>query len=141
MALARAVLSGHVWLYRRTRGRRGGMIAGTPVLLLTTTGRRTGVPRTRPLGHLRDGERFVVCGSNGGAAADPAWSLNLRSNPVATVEVAGESMTVTATEATGEEYEDLWRAFTTAYPRYAGYREKTTRRVPLFVLEPTGGPR
>jgi F420H(2)-dependent quinone reductase len=127
-------------LYRRTKGRIGGTVVGgdTPVLLLTTTGRKTGVHRTRHLGYYRDGTRFVLCGSNGGSDATPAWTLNLRSDPTATIEVGAETMAVTASEAVGEEYEWLWKAFTTANPSYLRYLVKTQRKLPLVVLEPTG---
>ncbi len=129
-----------VSLYRRTKGRVGATVVGgdTPVLLLTSTGRKTGVRRTRPLGYYRDGTRFVLCGSNGGSDTTPAWTLNLRSNPTATIEVGADSMTVTASEAAGDEYERLWKAFTTANPNYLRYLDKTRRKLPLVVLEPIG---
>jgi deazaflavin-dependent oxidoreductase (nitroreductase family) len=127
-----------VWLYRRTKGRIGGTVVGgdTPVLLLTTTGRKSGVRRTRPLGYYRDDSRFVICGSNGGSDTTPAWTLNLRSDPNATIEVGAESWAVTTSEAVGDEYERLWQAFTGANPNYLGYLEKTQRKLPLVVLEP-----
>src|ERR1700683_4643415 len=80
----------NVPLYRPSRGRLFGQIAGTPVLLLTTVGRRSGQPRTVPVVYLPDGKRLVVIGSNAGHRAAPAWSLNLEANPVAEVEVGGE---------------------------------------------------
>lgn len=126
----------HVWLYRRTDGRRGGSVRGTPILLLTTIGRKTGAKRTRPLGYFRDGSRFVLCGSNGGSDVTPAWTWNLRSNATATIEVGAERMTVTASEADGDEYETLWQAFTAANPQYLPYRTKTRRKLPLVILEP-----
>jgi deazaflavin-dependent oxidoreductase (nitroreductase family) len=87
MALLKGGLAAQVWIYRRTKGRLAGSVRGTPVLLLTTTGRKSGASRTRPVGYLPDAGRFVVCGSNGGADRSPAWALNLRSHPEATVEV------------------------------------------------------
>src|SRR5271170_2354975 len=80
----------NVPLYRASHGRLFGQIAGTPVLLLTTVGRRSGAPRTVPVVYLADGERLVVIGSNAGHKTAPAWSLNLEANPVAEVEVGGE---------------------------------------------------
>jgi deazaflavin-dependent oxidoreductase (nitroreductase family) len=106
------------------------------VLLLTTTGRKSGMRRTRPLGYYRDDSRFVICGSNGGSDTTPAWTLNLRSDPNATIEVGAESWAVTTSEAVGDEYERLWQAFTGANPNYLGYLEKTQRKLPLVVLEP-----
>jgi F420H(2)-dependent quinone reductase len=135
--LVQGVLRTHVWVYRRSRGRVGGSVAGAPLLLLTTSGRRSGAPRTRPLGFLRDDGGFIVCGSNGGSPRTPAWSLNLRHNPSATVEVGDETMPVRAAEATGEDYEQLWGRFTAAYPRFRGYRGRTTRHLPLFRLQPS----
>ncbi len=75
------------------------------MLLLTTTGRVTGQRRTRPIGYLRDGDRFVVCGSAGGSDHAPAWPLNLRANPMAQVELGTETLLVRAVEATGDECE------------------------------------
>ena len=129
-----------VWLYRRPNGRLGGTVLGgdTPVLLLTTTGRKTGVQRTRPLGYYRDESRFVLCGSNGGSDVMPAWVWNLRSNPNVMIEVKAEKMAAIASEAVGDEYARLWQAFTSANPQYVRYTEKTTRKLPLVVLEPIG---
>jgi F420H(2)-dependent quinone reductase len=78
MAVLRGGLAAQVWIYRRSKGRLVGSVRGTPVLLLTTTGRKSGASRTRPVGYLPDGERFMVCGSNGGSDHAPAWALNLR---------------------------------------------------------------
>jgi deazaflavin-dependent oxidoreductase (nitroreductase family) len=136
LAAAKAGLAAHVAVYRRSNGRIGGSIRGGPILILTTTGRKSGARRARPVAYLPDGERFVVCGSNGGSDRSPAWSLNLRNNPAAKVEVKGHSLGVTASEVTGGEYEPLWRTFSTAYPNFATYTAKTDRRLPLFVLSP-----
>ena len=139
MALLRGVLAVQVWVYRRTKGRLAGSMGGTPVLLLTTTGRKSGASRTRPVGFLPDGERFLVCGSNGGADRSPAWALNLRSHPDATVEVGARTLSVVATEVTGAEYEDVWARYVAAYPGFAGYRTKTQRHLPIFILEGRNG--
>jgi len=139
MALLRGVLAVQVWVYRRTKGRLAGSMGGTPVLLLTTTGRRSGASRTRPVGFLPDGERLLVCGSNGGADRSPAWALNLRSHPDATVEVGARTLSVVATEVTGAEYEDVWARYVAAYPGFAGYRTKTQRHLPIFILESRNG--
>jgi deazaflavin-dependent oxidoreductase (nitroreductase family) len=126
--------------YRRTGGRRPATMRGIPVLLLTTRGRRTGLPRTRPVGYGRDGRRFVVIASNGGDDATPAWWLNLRDDPVAEIEVGGAGgltvRKVRAVEATGEEYERLWRSMSRRHPVYEGYRGMTPRHIPVVVLDP-----
>lgn len=136
MMLVRGGLATQVWIYRRTKGRRAGSVRGTPVLLLTTTGRKSGERRTRPVGYLPDGDRFLVCGSNGGSDHPPAWSLNLRAHPDATVEVGARTLSVTAAaEITGEEYETAWDRYVAANPGFAGYRTRTKRHLPIFILE------
>ena len=135
MVLVRGGLATQVWIYRRTKGRRAGSARGTPVLLLTTTGRKSGERKTRPVGYLPDGERFLVCGSNGGSDRSPAWSLNLRSHPDALVEVGARTLPVTAAEITGADYEAAWARYIAAYPGYAGYRTKTRRHLPIFALD------
>ena len=135
MPLVRGGLATQVWIYRRTKGRRAGSVRGTPVLLLTTTGRKSGERRTRPVGYLPDGDRFLVCGSNSGSDHPPAWSLNLRAHPDATVEVGARTLLVTASEITGEEYETAWDRYVAANPGFAGYRTKTKRHLPIFTLE------
>jgi deazaflavin-dependent oxidoreductase (nitroreductase family) len=138
MAVARGGMAVQVWMYRRSGGRRGGKApGGVPLLLLTTTGRKSGARRTRPVGFLPQGDGFVVCGSNGGSDRPPAWSLNLRANPAATVEVKERTLPVTASEVTGADYEPMWQAYTAAYPGFARYRTKTQRHLPLFVLQPS----
>ena len=123
-------------LYRASRGRLFGQIAGTPVLLLTTVGRRSGAPRTVPVVYLPDGERLVVIGSNAGHKAAPAWSLNLEANPVAEVEVGGERRNVRARFAEGEERAELWRKMNEHYSGFDDYGARTTRYIRLFVLDP-----
>jgi deazaflavin-dependent oxidoreductase (nitroreductase family) len=137
-AVARLASDLHVRLYWRTKGRRGGKVQGVPVLLLTTNGRKTGLPRTRPLGYSRDGHGFVVTGSNGGSDAAPAWWLNLHSNPTAHIEVGTEKLTVTAAEATGEEsarFEPVprLRIFTTGSSRIPS--DPTRRTQPVWQYQ------
>ena len=135
MLLVRGGLATQVWIYRRTKGRRAGSVRGTPVLLLTTTGRKSGERRTRPVGYLPDGDRFLVCGSNGGSDHPPAWSLNLHAHPDGTVEAGARTLSVTASDITGEEYETAWDRYVAANPGFAGYRTKTKRHLPIFTLE------
>lgn len=102
---------------------------------LTTTGRKSGEPRRVTLYAFPDGDRLVVVGSLGGAANDPAWAGNLRSNPEATVRVDGELRTVRAREVDGVERDRLWQLVVKGFPMYAAYQRKTKRQIPLFVLE------
>jgi len=121
-------------VYRVTNGKAGGRLAGGPVLLLTTTGRKSGRERTVPLLYLPDGENLVIVGSNGGTATHPAWWLNLRSNPEATVEIGGWKMRVRAEEAGPAEKERLWPSLVEMYGGYEGYRRRTDREIPVVIL-------
>jgi F420H(2)-dependent quinone reductase len=124
------------WLLRRTRGRLGGAALGLEVILVTTRGRRSGLPRTVPLGAIREGQRWVVVGSNAGHDQMPAWALNLRADPSITVEHRGVAAPHQAHEARDAEAARLWPIVIEAYPGYADYQARTDRAIPLFVLEP-----
>jgi len=126
----------HASLFRATGGKVGGRLVGSPVLLLVTTGRKSGLQRTTPLLYLDDGDRHVIVASNGGAAKHPVWWLNLQANPEATVEVAGRKTRVRATEAQGEERARLWKRLVRMYGPYESYRKKTDREIPVILLEP-----
>jgi len=110
-----------------------------PVLLLTTTGRKSGKPRTQPLAYTRAGEGYAVIASKGGAPRHPLWYLNLRANPLAQVTVGRQTEEVRAREAEGEERERLWRQLADVFPGYDKYALKTSRRIPVIVLEPRAG--
>ena len=103
---------------------------------LTTTGRRSGQPRSVPLYAWEDGDRLVVVGSRGGAASDPDWVRNLRDEPRATLKQGREVRNVRATEVDGTERDRLWDLVVAAFPLYGAYQRKTKRVIPLFVLEP-----
>lgn len=105
-------------------------------ITLTTTGRRSGQPREVPLYAFEDGEGLVIVGSLGGAARDPAWVANLRADPRATVRRGRAAREVRAREVTGSDRERLWHLVCTAFPLYATYQRRTTRLIPLFVLQP-----
>jgi len=107
-----------------------------PVLLLTTTGRKSGRPRTQPLAYTRAGEGYAVIASKGGAAQHPLWYLNLRANPLAEVTLGRETRRVRARDAEGEERDRLWRQLADVFPGYDRYAQKTSRRIPVIVLEP-----
>jgi F420H(2)-dependent quinone reductase len=126
-------------LYRVSGGRLLGEIGGAPVLLLTTTGRKSGQRRTAPVVYLADGERMIVIGSNAGHARVPAWSLNLKANPAAVVEVGRKRIEVRARVAEGEERAELWRKCNRQYSGFDDYEARTSRDIALFVLEPVGG--
>jgi deazaflavin-dependent oxidoreductase (nitroreductase family) len=126
----------NVPLYRLSGGRIGGKLDRTPVLLLTTTGRKSGQRRTAPVAYLADGDRYVVIGSNAGHARVPAWSLNLKANPEAEVEVGRKRVPARARVAEGEERADLWRKMNDQYSGFDDYAARTTRDIVLFVLEP-----
>jgi deazaflavin-dependent oxidoreductase (nitroreductase family) len=126
----------NVPLYRASGGRLMGKVGKAPVLLLTTTGRKSGEPRTAPVLYLADGERLIVIGSNAGNASAPAWSLNLKANPDAEVEVGRARRRVRARVAAGEERVELWRKANQQYAGFDDYESKTSRDIALFVLEP-----
>jgi len=133
--LFRALVKVHVALYRASGGRLGGRVSkGVPVLLLTTSGRKTGKQRTTPLLYVEEGDRYVVVASVGGAPSHPAWYLNLRSNPAATIQVGGRKVAVTAETAGPEERARLWSRVTQIWPRYDDYQAKTRREIPVVIL-------
>ncbi len=138
--LIRVMSKIHLAVQRLSRGRFLGRVAGMPVLLLTTTGRRSGKARTTPLTFFRDGADLVVIASNGGADRPPDWSLNLQQNPRAVVEIGTDELTVQARTASAEERERLWVGITATYSGYARYQKKTTRQIPVLILTPDGKP-
>jgi F420H(2)-dependent quinone reductase len=125
----------NVPLYRLTGGRIGGRVNRAPVLLLTATGRRSGKKRTVPVLYLADEGRQIVIGSNAGHTREPAWSLNLKANPDAEVEIGRERRPVRARIAEGDEREDLWRKVNEQYSGFDDYSDRTDRQIAVFVLE------
>ena len=121
--------------YRITGGRRG-LSPPSSVLLLTTTGRKTGEPRQVPVLYLRDGERFWVVASGYGKPRHPAWSANLLAQPDAIVHVRGRRVEVTARLASDDEREALWPRLLELYPTWETYATWTDRSFRLFCLEP-----
>ena len=126
----------HSRVFRATRGRVGRRWAGRPVLLLTTTGRRSGEPRSTMVLFGRDGDRYVVIGSNTGSDRAPAWALNLLADPAAAVMVGGSQFPVRASVLEGDERERVWRSMTERYAGFDRYRERTSRDIKVFVLSP-----
>ena len=129
------VSSIHTALYRATGGTFGGTTKNVPILLLTVKGRKTGKQRTTPLMYGRDGGNLVLIASVGGAPHHPAWYHNLKGEQ-AEVQIGKERRRVRARDAEGEERERLWSQMVESYPTYAEYQKKTTRRIPVVVLEP-----
>ena len=113
--------------FRANQGKVGGRYAKAPLLLLTTTGAKSGQAITRPVAYTRDGERFVVIASYGGGPKNPAWYYNLVAHPEATVEVGNERFRVKATVATGEERRRLYDRQAAQLPNFAEYEKKTKR--------------
>ena len=131
----RVVGAVHNAVYRLTGGKVAGRVGKAPVLLLTVAGRKTGKRRTTPLLYGRDGDNFVVIASVGGAPRHPAWYLNLQGQE-AEVQIGRERQRMRARDAEGEERERLWGQMVGIYGPYAEYQKKTTRRIPVVVLEP-----
>ncbi len=121
--------------FRANGGRVGGQFEGAPLLLLTSIGAKSGAARTTPLMYLADGERIVIFASKAGAPSNPAWYHNLVANRSATVEVGGDVFDVDVSVAEGEERERLYNQQAELTPQFADYAQKTTRRIPVVVLE------
>lgn len=136
-AIARFLTAWHAAVFRATNGRLLGKFGRMPVVMLTTTGRRSGKPRTTMLtSPVRDGERIVLVASYGGDDRHPAWYLNLRDNPDVQVVMSGRRRAMRARTATPEEKAELWPRVTQAYGGYGQYQRRTSRDIPLVILEP-----
>jgi deazaflavin-dependent oxidoreductase (nitroreductase family) len=126
----------HVRVYRETGGERGYIWRnGTEILLLTTTGRRSGEERTTPLIHRTDGDRWVIVASKGGTPDHPDWYLNLQENPEIEIQVKDEVIPVRASTVDDEERERLWEKMTEVWPDYDEYQSNTDRKIPIVALE------
>ena len=134
--LVRLAGGAHAALYRLTGGKVAGRLRRSPILLLTTVGRKSGKERTVPLLYLADGDRLAIVASFGGAAWHPDWWLNLRDNPETTVRIGARSRRVRAELAAGEERARLWAGLVAMYPDYAAYQRATTREIPVIILHP-----
>ena len=126
----------HVRRYRETDGEVGYVWNGAPTLLLTTTGRRSGAPRTAPLIFGRDGDDLLVVASVGGSPKHPAWYLNLQSDPRASVQVKAERVDVEAHTASADDKPRLWQIVNEVWPNYDVYQSRTDRVIPVVVLTP-----
>ncbi len=121
--------------FRTNGGKAGGQFAGLPLLLLTTTGAKTGRQLTNPLMYNTDGDRLLVFASKGGAPTNPDWYHNLVANPQVTVEVGTEKFNATAVVVTGEERDKFFQRHADQFPQFAEYERNTTRKIPVIVLE------
>ncbi len=121
--------------FRANGGKVGGVFEGAPMLLLTSTGARSGRLHTTPLLYMDDGDRLVVFASKGGAATNPDWFHNLLANPRANIEVGDESYPVRAVLIEGDERDRLFARQAERRPVFAGYQEKTTRVIPVIAFE------
>jgi deazaflavin-dependent oxidoreductase (nitroreductase family) len=132
--LQRLFMKGHVALYRRTGGKVGG---GEHLLILTTTGRKSGVKRDTPLFFFRDGEHLIIIASAGGAPKHPTWWLNLQGNPQASVQVGARVIPVISQQAEGEERQRIWSIIAENYKNFVAYQKRTTRQIPVIILTPS----
>ena len=128
-------IADHLKRYLASDGADGHVWNGVPCLLLTTTGRKSGAALTLPLIYGRDGERHLIVASRGGAPDHPAWYKNLAANPQVKLQVAADKFAAKARTATGAERARLWTAMTKIWPAYDEYQAKTTREIPVVVLE------
>jgi deazaflavin-dependent oxidoreductase (nitroreductase family) len=124
--------------FRANNGRIvSGIFKDAPLLLLTTTGAKSGKRRTSPLAYTRDGDRLVIIASKGGAPTNPDWFHNVVANPDVTVELGGETFPARAQVVTGPERDRLYDQMAAQMPNFAEYQKQTTRRIPVVVLERT----
>lgn len=122
--------------FRANDGKVSGQFAGADLLLLTTTGAKSGQPRLSPLAYFRVDGKLLVIGSFAGADVNPGWVHNLRANPLAHVEIGSESSDVVARELPAAERDQLFSKITAAAPGFAEYQAQTTRVIPVFELQP-----
>ena len=135
--VANEAMKGHTLIYRATGGAVGHRVPGgiPPMLLLDHVGAKSGRKRTSPLGYFEDGDDVVIIASKGGHPRNPAWYHNLRANPDTVAQIGSERRPVHARVANGQEHTRLWPKAVEAYGGYAGYQEKTDRKIPLVILE------
>jgi len=120
--------------FRANGGKVAGPFQGAPLVLITTTGAKSGQPRVAPVVYLRDGERIVIIASKAGAPTNPDWYHNLKANPTVTVEIGDEKFEATAEEVTGEERNRLYAAQVAVMPGFQEYADKTSRVIPVIAL-------
>jgi len=134
--LFRSIFLMVVFLYQRTAGKVGGSMQGLRVLLLTTTGRKTGKKRITPLGYFEHDGGYAIIASNAGFDTHPAWFHNLRSNPQVTLQIQDRQLAAIAEPAGPELRKQLWAKLVELAPGYRAYQKRTTREIPIVVLRP-----
>ncbi len=131
-------IADHLRRYIETNGDDGHLWNGVPTLLLTTTGRKSGAALMLPLIYGVDGDRYVIVASRGGAPKHPAWYLNLVANPEVQVQVKGDRFAARARTVTADEKPALWKLMAGIWPAYNDYQARTSRPIPVVILERTG---
>ncbi len=133
MFIFKLIMSAQIALYRLTRGRLGGK----NIVLLTTIGKKSGQPRTKPLFHLKEGTSYFVFASAGGNEKNPAWYANLAANPKVTIEDHGRTINGIASTVNGPERSRIWQMLVAKAPNFGAYEKKTTRVIPVVRVEPS----
>jgi F420H(2)-dependent quinone reductase len=132
----RAVTRMHLWLWKATRGWVGGWFLGTRMCLLTTSGRKSGLSRTKPMVYALDGDRVLVVASKGGSARHPLWYLNLVAEPECEVDLGPGPKPYVASTASAEDKQRLWPKVLAVWPQFDDYQRWTDRDIPVIILEP-----
>ena len=126
----------HVFLYHTSGGKIWGSMNGNPVLMLTTTGRKSGLPRTTPVMYVHKDNEYLIAASAGGADQNPTWFSNINSKPEATIEINGRKTKVKAVITSGDERDKLYENFKALGSNFIEYEKKTTRKIPVVRLQP-----
>lgn len=134
----RQMIRFHAFVYRITKGALGYHPHRMPVLLLTTTGRKTKKKRTVPIVYMEDGENYVVAASFAGNEKHPAWWLNLMAHPQSTIQIKGDKRHVVGQQASPAERAELWSRWVARDPNFQQYQKRTTRQIPMGILRPVG---
>ena len=129
-------MSFNSFILRISRGRIGSQLGTQTILLLHTTGRKSGQERVIPIAYFDCEGKYLIVASNWGKDHNADWYLNLKKQPRAALEVKGKRIEVQSREATGEEYDRLWKFATEHHPPYLDYQKMTTRHIPIIVFEP-----
>lgn len=128
--------AGIITEFRKNRGKVGGNFEGAPLLLINHTGAHTGKAHTNPVMYLKDGDRYVVFASKGGAPTNPDWYYNLKAHPDVKIEVGTETLKARAEEIKGAERDKIYARQASLYPQFGEYQRKTTRTIPVIAFVP-----